>query len=265
MAIVICALAASLNRATTADQGSQAPPTSRFELQLYKQGNSMDHPQDTPPSLSIEYRSVEKASKATVLISRNGADHSQELGVEGDRGKADYKHFWGHDLAGQPSLQPGLTEWAPHSLMTFSDLDQFDGTYTLTSGGQQAVLVLGQAQSTALAPTSIPAVRANPADGFEVTWTPVEGAIGYKVCARQGSYPNYTEWNNSNQDWLSIGSEQALAEGVLLKDTRCKIPAGIFEGPVYVDVQAVSVEANGRGQIPSVAWSESNMSIEVGK
>lgn len=267
-AIIVVALVAMSLAYLAPEQPVHEPsiPTSRFELQLYTQGGSMEHPQDSPPLFSLEFKCSGKPSAASVKFwsTVDGEVYTESLSVEGTRGAADFAHFWGKDLAGQPVHAPGKAEWWTNSLMSFAGWENREGKYLLEADGAKTTIELDAPQTVALAPTNINAVEADPADGFLVNWTPVAGAIGYKVCVRQGSYPNYIEWNNSNEDWLTLGSELALSRGVLLANTSCAVPGGIFDGPVYVDVQAVSSEIRALGELDAVAWAESNRSLEVG-
>ena len=264
IALSICALISTLNITGSAEQ-EKMPPTSRFELQYYTQGGSMSRPQNTPPSLSVSYRAETKPSAASLSFTSVAGDSQvEELGVQEERGEAKYRHFWGHGADLQLSQEPSKAEWWAYGLSAFVWSEEIAGTYLLTGDGASSSIELLPTQTKPLQPTSIAPITADPANGFAVSWSPVEGAAGYKVCARQGTYPDYTEWNNSNEDWLVFGSKESLARGILLKETHCTIPSGIFQGPVYVDIQAVSTEARGKGEVPTVFWAESNMSIEVG-
>ena len=265
LAVGICALISTLNRTGLTEQQSLSP-NGRFELQYHTQGNSMSHPQNTPPSLSVDYRTKTKPSTAAVRFTSVAGDTQvEDLGIKEVRGEAKYRHFWGQGADLQSSQEPSKAECWAYGLSTFLWSEEIAGNYQLTGDGESSSIELLPTQTKPLKPTSIAPIKADPADGFTVRWSPVQGAAGYKVCARQGSYPDYTEWNNSNEDWLVFGSEESLVRGILLKETHCTIPPGIFQGPIYVDVKAVSTEVRGKGELPIVFWAESNMSIEVGK
>ena len=263
--IIILAICALLPKLTfIGSHESETPsPSARFELTYFDQGGSMTRPQHTPPMLSVRIRAKWKPRKASVeRTSTEGASHFDELSIREAEGDWSYAHFWGQQIEGQPSHKRDPSQWSRHGLRAYLHPEEVCGTYELVSGGTTSIIKIHPAEARALSPTTIAPVVANPIDGFKVSWTPVDGAIGYQVQARSNTGDTII-WKNSNEDWLTFGSKDSLACGILLEDTNCNIPSGIFHGPVYVDVKAVSQEVRGDGEIPIVFWAESNMSMKV--
>jgi hypothetical protein len=161
-------------------------------------------------------------------------------------------------------MQNDETEWSRCGISEIVNAEKVSGLFTFRDSELGNATITMTPEQEYLEPPKVPIIQANPSQGFAVHWSPVARAVGYKVRVRAEDDP-YISWKNSNMDWLRLGANEALRQGVLLADTHCLVPAGIFQGPVWVDVDAVSKEVRGSGSFVVVGWAESSYSIEVGK
>ncbi len=197
------------------------------------------------PVLAWEY-----ASKEQLLVGRGSAG--------GDLLFKLLPVYWGPTVdKGQPAFAELPLQRGCQTVFN-ADANKLVGTHTLRPKGFGATTIQLSPDQDFLERPQVEPISVDPSKGFEVRWTPVARAVGYTVSV----IDDETIWLSSRQNWLALGSTEALRTGVLLKASHCSVPSGILHGCVTVTVSAVSKEAYGSGSLAAVGWAESRTTVQ---
>lgn len=214
--------------------------------------------------ITIEVQDSKAVGNATFLsppwVGSNGT--LRKPGMSGQSGEAlRGRYFWGCGV--KPQVQPTSARPVSYSSGTILSLDDDPGLkspvgrYRLLTP-RQAEITLGPAQNYLDYPRISP-VKGNDTTGYRVSWKPVPGAVAYAV----STYGGDTYWKNSDRDWQDLGVQKALEQGVLLRETTCLIPGGMYGETFRVSVDAISPDVFVAGDMPALGYSHSEKTLEV--
>lgn len=237
----------------------------RFEVEVHTQGDTVEKSKAFR-CIQLNYYDGREVLSASFECPpwKGGQGEPVKSGGRGMPGEASgYRSFWGCGpkiQPGQPGTTPLSLEFSAGTIYTPEDrpaLNQPAGLYRLISPGR-AELALTEQQNFLDYPRNI-SVTGNDTTGYKVTWKAVAGAAAYRV----STYGGKTFWANSDLNWRDFGVEDALKQGILLHETTCLIPGGMYGGPFRVCVDAISLDVFVPGEITALGYSHAEKTLEV--
>lgn len=209
-------------------------------------------------------------------IDRNGA--STEV---------DVLQFWGEGniiLRGQPHVRKGSGAYMPHyrgGSTGVADLTRVSTILASASCAGTYVAHVGYVGDTPInfseAQDFLEPVLFDPPSGGHVDfskpivfrWSFVRHSVGYQITATGHNAEGApVMWENAldSAAWRNRGASAALRAGKLIPayQTSCVVPQGIFaQGPVVVNIVALSAETRGNGVLNAIGWSQSMTSTQL--
>jgi hypothetical protein len=237
----------------------------RFEVEVHTQGDTVVKSKAFR-SIQLNYYDEHEVTSASFECPPWKGGHGAPLKSAGRSMPWEvpgYRRFWGCGSKiqpGQPATKPSSADFSAGTICTPEErpaLNQPAGLYRLVAPGQSE-LALTEQQNFLDYPRNL-SVTGNDTTGYKVSWKAVAGAAGYLV-STSGSK---TFWTNTDLNWRDFGVEDALKQGILLRETTCLIPGGMYGEPFQVCVDAISPDVFVPGEITALGYSHAEKTLEV--
>ena len=265
-AIIYCSVFGTISDCKEQNQG-------RFEVRVscrFEDGKKVHF-------MSLAYVSLKKSPKVTFKVDESSNRISPGRGIFGEQIDPGGAHcYWGSGKAigkGQPGRIPVSTvgkfsvEKYVYDQKKRAEEDRAptrpQGLYTMVGPGNRIVTLRLTDRQKYLDPPKVAPIIGSNREGYTVSWDSVPGASGYRVFASSSWSGGFTTWSNSNMDWKLVGVDSAIVRDIILRDTHCQIPGGIFRGAWRVTVIAISPDVRSLGAVPGIGWSQSERTVEV--